>query len=295
MAGERVDKKWVERGIESYSTEAILGTLGHYGVAIDEAGFLEQTKTRFPLALADEWHASWKGTGQFSRFPAAAAEELWSRLRKGELAPTDLALALIKLLQMLDEVLDQKPDDGTRETRFKVVEAYLPKVPAPTEPGERRVRFLAETLGALGEWSEVFDGMSEALANKGHGDYANRLAAIDESLFPDYVGVTRALVKLQLKDKSGLDELRAIGNDPGRVLTARLAAADGLLDHQQSDEAKNILLALLDLAEQARDAEHAGMVVESMRKLLEVDPSRSDRVQLRNRIEQLVQAFDADA
>ena len=39
MSAERVDKKWQEKGLESYSTEAILGTLQHYGVTTDEAAF----------------------------------------------------------------------------------------------------------------------------------------------------------------------------------------------------------------------------------------------------------------
>jgi hypothetical protein len=289
---ERVDKRWVERGIETYSTAAILGTLAHYGVAIDEAGFLELAKQHYPLALAEVWHEQWKGTGQFSRFPAAAAEELWARLKPGEAAPTDLALALIKLLQGLEGVLDGKPDDGTRETRFKVVEAYLPKV--PTE-AEQRVRFLGETLGALGEWSDVFDGMAEALAKKGHAPVAARLAAIDEALFPDHVGITRALIKLQSGDASGIDDLRTLGHDAKRIPLARLAAAEGLLDHQRGDDARAVLVELLDVAEKEKDAELAGMVVESLRRLLELEPTRADHPHLRQRIEQLVRAFDVSA
>lgn len=294
IKGDRVDKKWFERGIDSYSTEAILGTLSHYGVKIDEASFLEKTKSAFPLELADEWHAMWKGTGQFTQFPAAAAEELWARFRKGQLAPTDFTLALINLLQMLDDVLGKKPDDGTRETRFKVVEAYLPKIPLTDEPDHRRARFLAETLQALGDWAQVWDGMGETLASQGHPEVAYRLVGIDESLFPDNVGISRALVKLQLKDKSGLDDLRAIGNDAKRTPIARLSAADGLLSQREGDDAKAILMALLDIAEKERDAELAGAVVEQMRRLLELDGSRGDRVELRDRIAKLIKTFDDD-
>lgn len=292
LKGDRVDKKWVERGIDSYSTEAILGTLAHYGVSIDEAGFLEKTKSVFPLELADEWHAMWKGTGQFTQFPGAAAEELWARFRKGEVAPTDFTLALINLLQMLDGVLGKVPDDGTRETRFKVVEAYLPKIPLVDAPDDRRARFLAETLHALGDWAQVWDGMAETLASQGHPEQAHRLVAVDESLFPDNLGISRALVKLQLKDNSGLDDLRAIGNDVKRTAIARLSAADGLLSQKQGDDAKAILLALLDIAEKDRDADLAGAVVEQMRRLLELDASRGDRVELRDRIAQLIATFE---
>ena len=36
---ERVGKDWQNKGIDTFSTEAILGTLAHYGVTIDEASF----------------------------------------------------------------------------------------------------------------------------------------------------------------------------------------------------------------------------------------------------------------
>jgi hypothetical protein len=291
--GDRVDKKWVEKGIDSYSTQAILGTLSHYGVSMDEAKFLEQSKQHFPLALAQEWHATWKGTGQFSRFPAAAAEELWARLKPGEIAPTDLGLALIKLMEAMDDALDGLKDDGTWDTRFKVVEGYLPKLP-PDGADDRRKRFLAETLGAIGEWSDVLDGMPEALAKKGAVEFANRLAGIDEGLFPEHAGISRALIKAQVDLEAGLAELKAIGNDEKRIPLTRLAAADGLIFHARGDDAKVILLALLDHAEKERDADLAGMVVENLRKLLEKDPSRSDLIQLRDRIEKLVRTFEAN-
>lgn len=36
---DRVDKSWKDKGLGAFSTQAILGTLAHYGVALDEGGF----------------------------------------------------------------------------------------------------------------------------------------------------------------------------------------------------------------------------------------------------------------
>ena len=36
MSKERVEKGWQSQGLKDYSTEAILGTLGHYGVTVAE-------------------------------------------------------------------------------------------------------------------------------------------------------------------------------------------------------------------------------------------------------------------
>ena len=291
MSQERVDKKWIERGIDQYSTAAIFGTLSHYGVSLTEAAFLELTKEHFPLAIAQLWHEHWKGTGQFSRFPAAAAEQLWSRLKPGEIAPTDLALGLISLLGTLSSALDDKTDDGTWETRFKVVEAYLPKIPGPEE---KRQRFLAETLAAIGEeWADVFDGMAEALMKKGQGALAERMASIEELLFPEHVGVTRALLAVAKGDTAaGFAQLSAIANDTARTPFARLGAASSLLDHEQVDAALGPLNELLDLAEKDRDADLASQAVEQLDRVVKM-PGRKDLPKLRERIEKLIAAFGA--
>ena len=62
----RVDKQWKDKGLTTYSTESILGTLGHYGLTIDEASFKASATSRFPLDLAMDWKPKWKGTGQFA-------------------------------------------------------------------------------------------------------------------------------------------------------------------------------------------------------------------------------------
>lgn len=287
---ERVDKTWHTKGIDVYSVPAILGTLGHYGVEVTEASFLELAKNDFPLTIAMQWHERWKGTGQFSRFPAAAAEELWRRLKNEELAPTDLTLAIINLLGALNVALDGKKDDGTRETRFKVVEAFLPKIPAP---GERREKFMAEMVGALGEWLEVVDGMGEALAKKGHPELADRFVAIEENLFPVREGTARALVKAAKGDEFGaLVELRTIAGDEKRDDFTRLSAIDGLFQFNQLEDAKRYTMDMVDHAEQKKDVDLASEAVERLTRLLRADPKRTDRDELRKRVEQLSRVLE---
>jgi hypothetical protein len=290
MSTERVDKGWSSKGIETFSTAAIFGTLAHYGVTITEAEFLAASKEEFPLGLAMQWHERWKGTGQFSRFPAAAAEELWRRLNPGEIAPTDLSLAIVNLCSTMEDALDGKADDGTWDTRFKVVEAYLPRLPPPSD---RREKFLAEMVGALGEWLEVFDGLAEALAHEQQGALADRLVAIEEALFEVRKGSATALVKAAKGDVAGaLKDLVAIAADASRDDFSRLCAIDGLFEHGGEAEAKQYTLELLDRAEKEKDVELASEVVERLSRLLKADPKRGDRNELRQRVEQLSRVLE---
>lgn len=287
---ERVDKTWHTKGIETYSVAAILGSLAHYGVAITEASFLELSKEDFPLTIAMKWHEHWKGTGQFSRYPAAAAEELWRRLKGGELAPTDLSLALVNLLTSLNGALDGKPDDGSWDTRFKVAEGALQRLPPV---GDRREKFMAEMVGSMGEWLEVLDGMAEALAKKGQPALADRFVSLEEALFPVRQGTATALVKAAKGDEYGaLVELRLIAGDAQRDDFARLSAIDALFQFNQADDAKRYTLELVDRAEQQKDVELASEVVERMAHLLRIDPKRGDREELRKRVEQLSRVLE---
>lgn len=293
MSTERVDKSWHTKGIDCYSVPAILGTLAHYGVAVTETEFLEAAKEDFPLFIAQRWHQQWKGTGQFSRFPAAAAEELWRRLKPEEIAPTDLTLALINLLSSLDRALDGKPDDGTQETRFKVVEGYLPRLPPE---GDRREKFMAEMVAALGEWLEVTDTIAEALARKNQPALADRFVALEEALFPVRQGTATALVKAAKGDVDGaVKDLVVIAGDAKRDDFARLSAIDALFDYEQHDAAKRFTLELVDRAEQQKDVDLASEVVERMTRLLKADPKRADKNELRARVEQLSRVLEPEA
>jgi hypothetical protein len=291
MSAERVDKTWHSKGIEKYSNAAILGSLAHYGVPVTEASFLELAKEDFPLTIAMKWHEQWKGTGQFSRFPGAAAEELWRRLKGGELAPTDLALAMVNLLGTLNAALDQKPDDGTWDTRFKVAEGALAKL---TATGDRREKFMAEMVGAMGEWLEVLDGMAEALAKKSQPALADRFVALEEALFPVRQGTASALVKAAKGDEFGaLVELRLIAGDAKREDFSRLSAIDGLLHLNQLEDVKQFTFEMVDRAEQQKDVDLASEAVERLAELMRRDPKRTDRDELRQRVEQLSRVLDA--
>ncbi|MBE2253723.1 MAG: hypothetical protein IAE78_29610 [Myxococcus sp.] len=284
MATERVDKGWQQRGIDCYPVEAIIGTLAHYGVKIDEASFKAAAAEHFPLAIAMKWHEGWKGTGQFSRFPAAAAEELWRRLLPGQIAPTDVALAVINLMKDLADLLDEKKDQGTLETRFKVVEAYLPSIPPPP----RRDLFIGELIGALNDWMEPLDGMGEALAKKKHDALADRFVAIEEALISQRKGVASAIVQAQRGDRDGaVRAFSAIALDSQRDFWNRLSALDALLDFEENELAKQAALPLFDDAEKSKDLELVSSVIERLAHLLEVDPAMPERKALRERIERL--------
>jgi hypothetical protein len=291
MATERVDKGWQQRGIDTYSLEAILGTLAHYGVTVDEASFKQIASVGFPLGIAMRWHETWKGTGQFSRFPASAAEELWRRWCPGQIAPTDVALAVINLIKELSELLDQpdssgaEPDQGTLETRFKVVEAYLPKLPTETE---RRELFVGEMIGAMTEWMEPFDGMAEALSKKQQAAHAERFVAIEEALITQRRGISTAIVKAAWGDADGaVADLVALTKDTTRDAWNRLSAVDALFDFERNELAKPAAIALFDEAERTKDLEFLSATVERLAHLLELDPAMPERHELRARIEKL--------
>lgn len=289
---ERVDKNWHSKGLDAYSVEAILGTLAHYGVAASRDSFVTLAHEDFPLTIARRWEEHWKGKGQFARFPVAAAEELWRRLNSGPMAPSDLSLALTKLLGTLQTILDGKADDGTWDTRFKVVEAYLPRVPAP---GERREKFMAEVTAMMGERLEALGSLPEELA-RGHSPLAGRLAAIEGSLFPMRQGTTAALIKAAQGDIAGaVADLLEIAGDLKRGSTAQLHAIDGLLKCKHLEPAKRFTLQLVDLAQRELDVELAAQALLRLSRLWRMDPQCMDRTELKLRAEQLSRAFPPGA
>jgi hypothetical protein len=115
---ERVDKKWADKGLTGYSNEAILGTLQHYGVSCDEAAFRAQAEQAYPLGIAMGWMEKWKGTGQFARFPPAAAEMLWRRWLPDRPTPGEFIEAHAgerePALQRLEEVAKSGPLSARR-------------------------------------------------------------------------------------------------------------------------------------------------------------------------------------
>ena len=65
MGTERVDKNWQQRELDQFSTDAILGTLAHYGVQTDEKAFVELAQRTYPIGIAHLWHEGWRGKAQF--------------------------------------------------------------------------------------------------------------------------------------------------------------------------------------------------------------------------------------
>lgn len=290
MGTERLDKGWQQRGIDTYSIDSILGTLAHYGVTTDETTFKALAATAFPFGIAAQWHETWKGKGQFSHLPGAAAEDLWRRWLPGQLAPVDVTLGLIKLLEALEARLDDRPDEGMLETRFKVVEAFLPSIPPA-----RRVAFIEEVWSALGEWQEPFDQMALALAAKKLDALADRFVALEEALLTERSGVMAAALQAERGDAdTALAAIEAIATEPGRDPYNRLTAIDALLDHERLDAAKTALMPMLDDAEQSKDLELVSATIERLAALLERRPELPERRALAERINRIAAAFGFD-
>ena len=293
---QRVDKNWQQRELDQYSTEAILGTLAHYGVTTTAQAFTELAKTTYPISIAHQWHAEWKGKGQFLKFPVAAAEELWHRFLPGEVAPVDVALALINLMKTLDSVLGEKKPDGTLETRFKVVENYVAKLPAPSE---RRELFEVEVMYALGEeWAEVLDAMGAALAGKQKRAAAERLTIIEETLFPVRAGTARALMRAALGETAEAKaDLTALGADASKDPDVKIAVVDALLDLKHLAEGQTLLLSLVAQADVNQDVERLSNLADRVSRLgglLPRDEGRLMYTQFKGLIESLP-SHDAEA
>ncbi|MDQ3267002.1 MAG: hypothetical protein M3Y59_25670 [Myxococcota bacterium] len=252
MAGERVDKQWQQKGLSPYSNDAILGTLGHYGVATDEAGFRSQAQEKYPLELATAWQGDWKGTGQFARFHWAAAEELTKRLFPDRLMPGDFAHALHHLMGQLSKLLTAAPDAAV-EPAFAKVDGLQPKV--PLVDGKADGRFVTEVRLRLGqEMMKAFAGLSQELAKKGHVEAAERFATLEEFLFPMWAGVSRALVRAAKGEKAqALADLGSLIKDPSRDGPSKAAAVDALIHLDALPQARDAALEVLAQAEQGDD------------------------------------------
>jgi hypothetical protein len=241
----RVDKQWKDKGLTGYSTEAILGSLGHYGIALDEAAFKAAAANAFPLELAVEWKPKWKGTGQFAPFPYAAANELTNRLLPELPTPMKTAHILLDLIANALKLVAAR-EDANLDGAFKNWDELVPRLPAK---GERRDAFLRELVTFLESWAQSFNELPERLAKAGKKDEALRFALVHEVLFTDREGCMTALVRAQSGERdAAVADLEKWTQDTGRDVFARYSALDALFQLEEFEKAKALGLAVFDAA-----------------------------------------------
>jgi len=254
VTSERVDKGWTKQGLGKYSTEAIFGSLSHYGAAgagTDEAGFKALAADKYPLEIADAIQRAWKGTGPWLRFPLVAVDELYGRLLPDRLPPAKYAAALVELMHALGRMVEGAQDAPVGQ-KFKAVGEMKPQV--PLKEGKPAEGWVNETLWRLGEWRKVLGRIVQDLAKAGHVDDAEEFLGVEEFLVPDWAGTTRALVRAQKGEKAeAVADLRKLAEDQARKGEARAAAVDCILQLEALDEARAVAMGILDEAEKKPD------------------------------------------
>ncbi|MDP3157459.1 MAG: hypothetical protein Q8N23_32625 [Archangium sp.] len=241
----RVDKQWKDKGLTTYSTESILGTLGHYGITIDEASFKASAAERFPLDLAIEWKPKWKGTGQFAPFPYAAANELFNRLLPDQPTPMKTAHVVLDLIANALKLVAGR-EDAKLNDAFKNWDDMVPRLPPK---GESRDAFLRELVTFLESWAQTFNELPERLAKAGKKEDAMRFALVHEVLFTDRDGCMTALVRAQTGEREGaVADLKKWAEDTTRDVFARYAALDALFQLEEFEAAKPLGIAVFDEA-----------------------------------------------
>ncbi|MBX7101536.1 MAG: hypothetical protein K1X89_27730 [Myxococcaceae bacterium] len=266
MTQERLDKQWQKKGLTAYSTDAILGTLGHYGLTIDEAAFKSAAATKFPLELAMGWAETWKATGPFGPLPVPAVEELWRRWVKS-VQPSDVAVSLRALLIAGDAALKGK--DGFTQA-LETMESKASQVPA----GDPRERFMAEVVLHLRNVSTPIDVLAEELAQAGKVAEAERLVKLEESLFPLRAGVSAALVAAAKGQvEPAVTALTTLVKDGAKDPYARVSAMDALLRLNRPRPAYTPALEMAEVALEKHDHE---LFDELMRRLQRIHQATAE-------------------
>lgn len=255
MSKERVEKGWQSQGLGKYSTEAILGTLGHYGITVTEEDFRQLAEKGYPLSIGSEWAQKWKGTGPFKPFPFAAAQELWRRWVPDRVAPHELSEALAELMgTLMSRLQGSQGADAQGASAFEKMNALRSRIPVD-DKGAPLVGFIEEALGVFNERIvEQFDGLAEALAEGGFGEDAEAFADLEEFLLPERRGISKAIVRATKGDTSGAAaDLTAIVGDASRAPITRLLGVEGLIHIEAHAEAASSGRALLAEAEKSGD------------------------------------------
>ncbi len=239
----RVEKQWKDKGLGSYPTEAILSTLGHYGVQLDEGAFKAEAAQKFPLEIAVEWKPKWKGTGQFAAFPYAAANELFDRLLPDQPSPMKTAHVVLDLIANALKLVASR-DDANLEASFGLWDKLIEKLPPK---GERRDAFLREFVTFIESWAQTFNELPERLAKAGKKEDALRFASVHEVLFPDREGCMTAVVRAHSGEReAAVTELKNRAQDASRDVYARYSTLDALFQLEELEAIKALGLAVFD-------------------------------------------------
>ena len=291
MTSERVDKGWTKQGLSKYSTEAIFGSLSHYGAAIDEARFKALAAEKFPLEIAEGLVPGWKGTGPWQRFPLVAVDELYGRLAPDKLAPGKLSVVLVELMHALGRMMEGAQDAPVGQ-KFKEVGELKPRV--PLKDGKPAEGFVNEVLWRLGDWRKVLGRIVMDLAKSGNAEDAEEFLALEEFLVPDWAGTTRALVRANKGEKAeAVADLRKISEDQGRRSEARAAAVDCILQLELWDDAAAAALGVLDEAEKKGDFHLALEMGQRLAFVYEKKRDLTAMRELRDRIGKIQEAHTA--
>ncbi|HEY8205932.1 MAG TPA: hypothetical protein VIG99_00530 [Myxococcaceae bacterium] len=288
MTSERVDKGWTKQGLGKYSTEAIFGSLSHYGAPNDEAAFKALAAEKYPLEIAEGMMRGWKGTGPWQRFPLVAVDELYGRLLPDRLPPAKLSAVLVELMHALGRMMEGAQDAPVGQ-KFKEVGELKPQV--PLKDGKPAEGFVNEVLWRLGDWRKVLGRIVQDLSKDGHAEDAEEFLSLEEFLVPDWAGTTRALVRAQKGEKAeAVADLRKLAGDPSRKGEARAGAVDCLLQLEALDDAGAMAMAILDEAEKKPDFHLALEMGQRLAFVYEKKRDLDGMQSLRDRITSIQQA-----
>lgn len=277
---DRVDKQWKDKGLSGYSLAAIIGTLNHYGIALDEATIKEQAKDKSPLDLAGDWKAMWKGTGQFLAFPYAAANELITRFYPDRPTPMRVASVVLELIAQGLRLIDGKSSELTGPlATFETLAPNLPPL------GEHRDAFLREFVSFIENWARPFNDLPERLTRAGHKDLGQRFAIVQETLFPDRAGCVTALVRAASGERdAAVADLTAWAGEATRDVFARYSALDSLYQLAAWDAVKVHGLTVFDASaaqEKWALADSIAHLLAHMSQQLPADPALHQEIEAR--------------
>jgi hypothetical protein len=277
VSTQRVDKAWQQKGLKEFSTEALLGTLGHYGIPVTEEDFRKLSESTFPLGIAQQWKSKWKGTGPFKDFVVAAPVELWRRWLPDRVAPHEMTDTLASLMKSLLELLNGKTDAPV-SAAFERMTSLRARLPVD-DKGLPQERFMQEALAPFSEKdAELFDRLAELLARSGHVNHAESFAEMEEFFLPDRKGISRAMVRAAKgeKDEAATDLVK-LSEDTSRSPIARILAVDGLIHLQTHGVAATAARTLLAWAEENKDLH---LALDLMPRLEHIYKAQNDRVAL---------------